>query len=296
MNKKLKNKIAVFVALVSLLKNSCFASEGVSNNNNDCKALVSGIAVSKSGDKVSQDKKKVLTKGEIAAMSAILFSVWVGPPLLIFGVPTYAILNSIANKKIQEFEKKNGNSESSKYELEILRKELRKEDTGADRRIERLSKRVDELLNEIKLGDEYELKNSGYSLVDKFFQYNDWKLEKRNPRSPILHDFCCYDEHEKLSPNKSIKSLSKDEQAKLHFDLIKKEWEMNKENYQIKYNYCYGSEIAMIKKNDNFEIHLCFSYDRRTKIPSSISFCITNNTDNKKICQYEDFCDWLWRR
>ncbi|MBO6126804.1 MAG: hypothetical protein J6P21_02235 [Clostridia bacterium] len=291
MNKKIKNKIAVFVALVSLSKNSCFASEGVSNNNNDCKALVSGIAVSKSGDKISQDKKKILTKGEKAAMYAILFSVWVGPPLLIFGVPTYLILNSIANKKIQEFEKKNGNSGSLKRELEILQ-----EGANADRSTERLVKRVDELLNEIKLGDEHELKNSGYSLVDKFFQYNDWKLKKYSSRSPILHDFCCYDEHEKLSPDKSIKCLNKDEQAKWHFDLIKNEWKKNRENYQIKYNYYCYSTIEMIKKNDGFEILVSFSYNRRTKIPSSISFWITNNTDNKKICQYKHFCNWSWYR
>jgi len=294
MNKKVKNKIAVFVALVSLLKNSCFASEGVSNNNNDCKALVSGIAVSKSGDKVSQDKKKVLTKGEIAAMSAILFSVWVGPPLLIFGFPACLIVNGIANKKIKELERKNGNSESLKYELEILREKLREEGTDTNRTIECFLKREKELLNEIKLGDEYELKNSGYYLVDKFFQYNDWKLREHNSRSPILHDFCCYDEHEKLSPNKSIKCLSKDEQAKLHFDLIKKEWGMNKENYQIKYNYYYDSTIEMVKKSDDFEIKLCFSYNRRTKIPSSIRFWITDN--NNIIFQRKCFCDWSWYR
>jgi len=291
MNKKIKNKIAVFVALVSLSKNSCFASERVSNNNNDCKALVSGIAVAKSDDKVSQDKKKVPTKGEMAAYYALLFSVWFGPPLLMFGFPTYLILNSIANKKIQEFEKKNGNSGSLKRELEILQ-----EGANAGRSTERLVKRVDELLNEIKLGDEHELKNSGYSLVDKFFQYNDWKLKKYSSRSPILHDFCCYDEHEKLSPNKPIKCLNKDEQAKLHFDLIKNEWKKNRENYQIKYNYYYDSEISMIKKNDDFEILVSFSYNRRTKIPSSISFWITNNTDNKKICQYKRFCNWSWYR
>ena len=262
MNKKLRNKITVFMALVSLLKNSCFASEGVSNNNNDCKALVSGIAVSKSGDKVSQDKKEVLTKGEIAAKCAILFSVWVGPPLLIFGVPTYAILNSIVNKK------------------EENRKKLEEVDT------EKLRCLVDKFLG---LKEWKVLENADNLCCNRVhaFIYARKNIKELGPKC-IIPSFLKFG-------NESVGGL--DKQSDFHFNRVRHVWKTFRKSFKVEntvYDYRGYAEMKLNFSTLDGDMCIVIVYDHKNKIPISLSLIVTGVNNNHGVCCNSVECQWTW--
>ena len=133
--------------------------------------------------------------------------------------------------------------------------------------------------------EENELKKSSYSLLDQFFK-TDWEFQTKSLLSNE-EVFCNYDNHVKENM-----LLSKNEQAKSHFNLAKNEWENNKKKYKMKvyYDDYKGRDyvtVVAIKEEFEFEIRFCFSYNRETKEPAFMLFA--NKIKGKCVCL------WEWR-